>query len=169
MGEAFDEGGRDDRRVGSVAPHLLERRVAGCEVLAPTTRTFHFTTCSGSGTCGCKGRAKVAQDLPGLCGEITDADDVPLGIDRVLTTDVDRADVARNHRDVAERRVPRQTFRVEELHTTVLGPRGSLRHDSVSFLIDAFVAVPLSSTRERRMNAVESRAPLGHRGVSLSR
>ena len=34
IGEALDDGGRDDQRIGSVAPRSLERRVAGTEVLA---------------------------------------------------------------------------------------------------------------------------------------
>src|SRR5262245_18092240 len=32
MGEALDDGGRDDRRIGSVTPHSLERCVAGSEI-----------------------------------------------------------------------------------------------------------------------------------------
>jgi hypothetical protein len=34
MGGALDDRGRDDQRIGSVAPHSLERRVASSEVLA---------------------------------------------------------------------------------------------------------------------------------------
>jgi hypothetical protein len=47
MGEALDDGGGDDRRIGSVAPRSLERRIAGTEVLA------------------FDGRAQVAQHLLG--------------------------------------------------------------------------------------------------------
>jgi hypothetical protein len=41
------------------------------------------------GTGGRQGRAQVAQDLLGLCGDVADADDVPLGIDRVLAADLE--------------------------------------------------------------------------------
>jgi hypothetical protein len=57
-----------------------------------------------------------------------------LTVDRVLAADVDRPDAARNHRDVAERRVPVQAIRVKELHATVQGRRILLRHQSLSFL-----------------------------------
>jgi DNA-binding transcriptional ArsR family regulator len=42
MGEALDDGGRDDRRIGSVTPPSLERRVAGTEVLAADLEVSSF-------------------------------------------------------------------------------------------------------------------------------
>src|SRR3990172_12953248 len=90
VGEALDDGGRDDRRIGSVAPHALERRVAGTEVLAVDDEDAPLHDVLRPGIGGCQGRAQVAQDLLGLCGDVADADDVPLGVDRVLAADVDR-------------------------------------------------------------------------------
>ena len=89
MGEALDDGGRDDRRIGSVAPRSLERRVAGTEVLAVDDDDVPLHDVLRPGTGGRQGRAQVAQDLLGLCGDVADADDVPLGIDRVLAADLE--------------------------------------------------------------------------------
>jgi len=106
MREAFDDGSRDHRRIWSVAPHSLECRVAGSEVLALDDEDVPLHDVLRPGTSGCQRRAQVAQDLLGLCGDVADADDVPLAVDCVLAADVDRPDAARDDSDVAERRVP---------------------------------------------------------------
>jgi hypothetical protein len=62
MGEALDDGGRDDRRIGSVAPRSLERRVAGTEVLAVDDDDVPLHDVLRPGTGGRQGRAQVAQD-----------------------------------------------------------------------------------------------------------
>jgi hypothetical protein len=67
MGEALDNGGRDYRRIGSVAPRSLERRVAGTEVLAVDDEDVPLHDVLRPGTGGRQGRAQVAQDLLGLC------------------------------------------------------------------------------------------------------
>src|SRR5262245_11770326 len=107
MGEALDEGGRNDRRIGADAPDPLERREAGTEVLALDDEEAPFDDVLRTDTGSRQGGAQVSQDLFGLCGDVADADDPALGVDRVLATDVDRPDAPRDHRDVAERRVPR--------------------------------------------------------------
>ena len=74
--------------VRSIAPHSLERRVAGTEVLAFDDEDVPLHDVFGPGTGGLEGRAQVAQHLLGLRGDVPDADDVPFGVDRVLTADV---------------------------------------------------------------------------------
>ncbi len=71
MGEALDDGGRDDRRIGSVAPHSLERRVAGTDVLAVDDEDVPLHDVLRPGTGSRQGRAQVAQDLLGLLGART--------------------------------------------------------------------------------------------------
>src|SRR5262249_18703289 len=94
MGEAPADGGRDDRRIGSVAPHSPERRVAGSEVLALHDEDVPLHDVLRPGTGGSQGGTQVAEYLLGLCGDVADADDVSLGVDRVLAADVDRPDAA---------------------------------------------------------------------------
>ena len=89
MGEALDDGGGDDRRIGLIAPHSLERRVAGSEVLALDDEDVPLHDVLRRGTGSRQSRVQVAQDLLGLCGDVADADDVPLGIDRVLAADLE--------------------------------------------------------------------------------
>jgi hypothetical protein len=102
-----------------------------------------------------QGGAQVVQDLLGLCGDVSDADDVPLGVDRVLAADVDRPHAARDHRNVAERRVAGQAIGVEELHATVHGRRGSRHDESFSFLrrrwAATFARLPQRSMEHQRI------------------
>jgi len=66
-----------------------------------TERAFHFTTCSGPAPAAARAVRRVAQDLLGLCGDVADADDVPLGVDHVLAADVDRPDAPRDIRAIS--------------------------------------------------------------------
>jgi hypothetical protein len=77
------------RAVDARCPRSLERRVAGPEVLAVDDDDVPFHDVLRPGTGSRQGRAQVAQDLLGLCGDVADADDVPLGIDRVLAADLE--------------------------------------------------------------------------------
>src|SRR5262249_19834418 len=133
MSEALDDGGRDDRRICWVAPDSLECRVPRSEVLAVNDEDIPLHDVIWPGTGGLERSAQVAQDLLGLRGDIADADDVPLGVDRVLAPDIERPDAARDHRHVAERRVPVQATGVEKVHASAHRCRGSRRHLSLSF------------------------------------
>jgi hypothetical protein len=66
------------------SPHA--RRVAGPEVLAVDDDDVPLHEVLRPGTGGRQGRAQVAQDLLGLCGDVAD---VPLGIDRVPAADLE--------------------------------------------------------------------------------
>ena len=63
--------------------------VAGTEVLAVDDDDVPLHDVLRPGTGGRQGRAQVAQDLLGLCGDVADADAVPLGIGRVLAADLE--------------------------------------------------------------------------------
>jgi hypothetical protein len=65
MGAALDDDGRDDRRIESIAPRSLERRIAGTEVLALDHEDVPLHNALRPGIGGRRGRAQVAQHLLG--------------------------------------------------------------------------------------------------------
>jgi hypothetical protein len=62
VGEALDEGARDDRGMGSDAPHPPERREAGAEVLALDDEEGPLDHVLRPGPGGRQGGAQVAQE-----------------------------------------------------------------------------------------------------------
>jgi hypothetical protein len=66
--------------LGRSPQHSLERRVAGSEVLAIDDEDVPLHDVLRPGTGGRQGREQVAQDLLGVCGDVADADDAPVGV-----------------------------------------------------------------------------------------
>src|SRR5262245_17930663 len=164
MGEAFDDGGGDKRRVGSVAPYALERRVAGPEVLALDDEDVPFHDVLRPSTrCG-QGRANIEQDLFRLRTKIAGPNDLPARVDRVLAADVDRSNAARDHRDIAECRVLGQSIRIEELHL----PKPTTRcicHHSLLSLVRRRWAATLARLPQR---SIEHQRRCPYRDVSTN-